>query len=122
MTGSVRRFLRDNGLGLTFLALFALALVGQAFAGHADFDNQLAAEDLQRISLGEYVTSSDFAVDVMQNWQSEFLTILHGDPLVLSAPARFPGVQAGRRRPRDDRRRGLNPGKRGFLDRRHRCL
>ncbi|WP_217181350.1 DUF6766 family protein [Streptomyces sp. AC495_CC817] len=73
MTGSVRRFLRDNGLGLTFLALFALALVGQAFAGHADFDNQLAAEDLQRISLGEYVTSSDFAVDVMENWQSEYL-------------------------------------------------
>ena len=73
MTGSVRRFARDNSLGLVFLTLFVLALVGQAIAGHADFDNQLAAEDLQRISLGEYVTSSDFAVDVMENWQSEYL-------------------------------------------------
>ncbi|MBD9722353.1 hypothetical protein PV755_36160 [Streptomyces caniscabiei] len=73
MTGSVRRFARDNGLGLVFLTLFVLALVGQAIAGHADFDNQLAAEDLQRISLGEYVTSSDFAVDVTENWQSEYL-------------------------------------------------
>ncbi|SPF00487.1 hypothetical protein SMA5143A_1201 [Streptomyces sp. MA5143a] len=69
----MRRFLRDNGLGLTFLTLFALAVIGQAFAGHADLDNQLAAEDLQEISLGEYVTSSDFAVDLMENWQSEYL-------------------------------------------------
>jgi hypothetical protein len=69
----VRRFLRDNGLGLTFLTLFALAVIGQAFAGHADFNNQLAAEDLQEITLGEYVTSSDFAVDLMENWQSEYL-------------------------------------------------
>ncbi|MEU6805430.1 DUF6766 family protein [Streptomyces neyagawaensis] len=73
MSGSVRRFLRDNGLGLTFLTLFALAVIGQAFAGHADFNNQLAAEDLQEITLGEYMTSSDFAVDLMENWQSEYL-------------------------------------------------
>jgi hypothetical protein len=69
----VRRFLRENGLGLTFLTLFALAVIGQAFAGHADFNNQLAAEDLQEITLGAYVTSSDFAVDLMENWQSEYL-------------------------------------------------
>lgn len=69
----MRRFLRDNGLGLTFLTLFALAVIGQAFAGHADFNNQLAAEDLQEITLGEYMTSSDFAVDLMENWQSEYL-------------------------------------------------
>ncbi|MFJ7045488.1 hypothetical protein CTU88_15480 [Streptomyces sp. JV178] len=73
MSGSVRRFLRENGLGLTFLTLFALAVIGQAFAGHADFNNQLAAEDLQEITLGAYVTSSDFAVDLMENWQSEYL-------------------------------------------------
>jgi hypothetical protein len=69
----VRRFLRENGLGLTFLTLFALAVIGQAFAGHADFNNQLAAEDLQEITLGAYVTSSDFAVDLTENWQSEYL-------------------------------------------------
>ncbi|MGW0845937.1 DUF6766 family protein [Streptomyces sp. NPDC002787] len=73
MSRSVRGFLRDNGLGLAFLALFVLALIGQAFAGHADFNNQLAAEDLQQLTLGQYMTSSDFAVDVMENWQSEYL-------------------------------------------------
>ncbi|WP_200308482.1 DUF6766 family protein [Streptomyces adelaidensis] len=70
---SVRRFLWENGLGLAFLALFVLALIGQAFAGHADFNNQLAAENLQEVTFGEYMTSSDFAVDVMENWQSEYL-------------------------------------------------
>ncbi|WP_149823949.1 DUF6766 family protein [Streptomyces tailanensis] len=73
MSRSVRKFLRENGLGLVFLTLFALAVVGQAFAGHADFNNQLAADDLQQVTLGEYMASSDFAVDVMENWQSEYL-------------------------------------------------
>ncbi|MDQ1032615.1 hypothetical protein QF035_010197 [Streptomyces umbrinus] len=69
----LRGFVQDNGLGLFFTAAFVLALVGQAFAGHADFNNQMAADQLQQISLGEYVTTSDFAVDVSENWQSEYL-------------------------------------------------
>ncbi|MEV4038617.1 DUF6766 family protein [Streptomyces umbrinus] len=71
--GGVRGFLRDNGLGLFFTVAFLLALVGQAIAGHADFNNQLAVDGLQQVSLGEYVTTSDFAVDVSENWQSEYL-------------------------------------------------
>jgi hypothetical protein len=70
---TARRFLRDNGLGLAFGTAFVLALIGQAFAGHADFNNQLVADSLQPISLGDYMASSDFAVDVMENWQSEYL-------------------------------------------------
>ncbi|GAA4081768.1 DUF6766 family protein [Streptomyces shaanxiensis] len=66
-------FLRDNGLGLFFLGTFLLALVGQAVAGHADFNNQLAADQLQQVEFGEYLTTSDFAVDVSENWQSEYL-------------------------------------------------
>ncbi|MET7355701.1 DUF6766 family protein [Streptomyces mirabilis] len=68
-----RGFVRDNGLGLFFTVAFLLALVGQAIAGHANFNNQMAADQLQQISLGEYVTTSDFAVDVSENWQSEYL-------------------------------------------------
>ena len=72
MTGP-RRFLRDNGLTLAFGAAFLLSLAGQAVAGHADFNNQLIAEDLQPLSFGGYLLSSDFAVDVTENWQSEYL-------------------------------------------------
>jgi hypothetical protein len=69
----MKRFLRDNGLGLIFGVLFLIVLVGQAFAGHADYNQQQLTEGLQPISLGRYITSASFAVDVAENWQSEYL-------------------------------------------------
>ena len=69
----MRRFLRENGLSLFFGLIFLLALVGQAIAGHAEFNNAQLAEGLQPVSLLSYVASSDFAADVTENWQSEYL-------------------------------------------------
>jgi hypothetical protein len=69
----MRRFLRDNSLGLAFGALFLGALVGQAIAGHADFNQRQLSEGLDPVSLGRYLTSASFAVDVAENWQSEYL-------------------------------------------------
>jgi hypothetical protein len=66
-------FWRANALSLAFGALFLATLVGQAVSGLADFNAQQVAEGLHRASFGEYVTSSSFAVDVMENWQSEYL-------------------------------------------------
>jgi hypothetical protein len=66
-------FLRANALALGFGALFLAALAGQALSGVADFNAQQVTDGLPQISLGEYVTSSSFAVDVMENWQSEYL-------------------------------------------------
>src|SRR5438309_999793 len=68
-----RGFLRDNALSLAFGAAFLATLVGQALSGVADFNAQQVADGLDPVSLGEYVTSSSFAVDVMENWQSEYL-------------------------------------------------
>jgi hypothetical protein len=67
------RFLKDNSLSLGFGALFLITLVGQAFAGVADFNADRVADGLEEISLLRYVTSSSFGVDVMENWQSEYL-------------------------------------------------
>jgi hypothetical protein len=69
----VRRFLRENSLSLGFGVLFLLTLVGQAFAGAADFNARRVSEGLDPVSLPRFVTSSSFAVDVMENWQSEYL-------------------------------------------------
>jgi hypothetical protein len=69
----VKRFLRENSLSLVFGALFLLVLIGQAFAGHADYNQRQLAEGLQPISIGRYVSSASFAVDVAENWQSEYL-------------------------------------------------
>ncbi|MFD0278942.1 DUF6766 family protein [Kitasatospora sp. NPDC127111] len=67
------RFLRDNSLTLVFGTAFLLTLVGQAAAGIAEANNQLVAADLQPVSVADYLTGSDFAVDVTENWQSEYL-------------------------------------------------
>lgn len=67
------RFVRDTGLSFAFLAIFALSLVGQSIAGHAYNNQELTQHDQPTVSYLEFVTSSDFLVDVAENWQSEFL-------------------------------------------------
>jgi hypothetical protein len=69
----MKRFLRDNGLSLGFGVMFLAALVGQMFAGQADFNQRQLADGGAPVTLLQYVTSSDFAVDVAENWQSEYL-------------------------------------------------
>lgn len=68
-----RSFLRDNSLSLVFAGLLFLALCGQSLWGVAQYNEQARTAGLQEISLWRYVTSSGFAVDVAENWQSEFL-------------------------------------------------
>ncbi|WP_235735509.1 DUF6766 family protein [Nocardioides alcanivorans] len=72
----MRRFLRENSLSIFFAVLFLVALVGQAFAGWLQFNDQQLGDGYHRISLGRYLTSADFAVDVTENWQSEYLQFL----------------------------------------------
>jgi hypothetical protein len=69
----MRRFVRDNSMSIVFLLLFLAALVGQAIAGHADFNDNAQSHGDPTISLGRYVLSSEFGSAVMENWQSEYL-------------------------------------------------
>jgi hypothetical protein len=69
----VPKALRDNGLAICFGLLFGAALIGQSFAGLADFNEHLLSQGIEEIGYWRYVTSSDFGVDVTENWQSEYL-------------------------------------------------
>jgi hypothetical protein len=69
----MRRFVRENGLGLFFGAIFIATLAGQALVGHADFNHLQVRHHDDPISLGRYVFSSDYGADVLENWQSEYL-------------------------------------------------
>ena len=68
--------LKHNGLFIVFFVLFLLSLTGQALAGVALFNEQQTAAGLEHVSIWQYVTTSSFAVDVAENWQSEFLQFL----------------------------------------------
>lgn len=72
----MKRFVKENSLSLFFLVAFLLALAGQSFAGNAAANDRLLSEGGAPISWVQYVTSSDFAVDVAENWQSEYLQFL----------------------------------------------
>jgi hypothetical protein len=69
----MRAFIRQNGLSLAFLVLFVLALVFQAIAGHADFNEDQLRHGDAEVSFGRYLLSSEFATAVLENWQSEYL-------------------------------------------------
>ena len=69
----MKKYLRENSLGLVFGLLFLIVLVFQALAGHADFNERQVTEGLPAVSLARYVTSASFATDVTENWQSEYL-------------------------------------------------
>ena len=73
---SIRTRARENGLSLFFGTIFVAAVVGQAVSGVALFNEEQRSAGLGPITIAEYVTTSAFAVDVTENWQSEFLQFL----------------------------------------------
>ncbi len=68
-----RGFWRDNSLSLVFGGLLLATLAAQSVSGLAGYNAEARTAGLQQVSLWRYVTSSGFAVDVAENWQSEFL-------------------------------------------------
>jgi len=71
----VRR-LKEHSLSLAFGALLLLALAGQAVAGLVEVNDEARDHGLATVGMLEYLTSSNFAVDVAENWQSEYLQFL----------------------------------------------
>jgi hypothetical protein len=69
----VRRFLSFNSLSIAFGLIFLASLCGQAIAGHSEYNDEQIEHGESTVSLGRYVTSSQFGAAVMENWQSEYL-------------------------------------------------
>lgn len=72
----MRRFLSLNSLSVAFLLGFLATLAGQAVAGWRQLNDEQLAEGFGRVGLADYVTSADFSVAMMENWQSEYLQFL----------------------------------------------
>jgi hypothetical protein len=71
--GRLRKFVFENSLSLFFLAIFLLAIVGQAIAGHSLYNQEQLDHGEATISFWRYVSSSHFGQAVTENWQSEYL-------------------------------------------------
>lgn len=57
------------------MAIFLLALGGQAIAGHNLYNEEALAHQESQFGFWRYLTSSSGGQAVMENWQSEFLAV-----------------------------------------------
>jgi len=67
------KHIKDHGLSIFFGAIFLLALLGQSIAGLFVFNEEQLSHGASPVSYFDFVTSSEFVVDVAENWQSEYL-------------------------------------------------
>ncbi|GAA1846076.1 DUF6766 family protein [Agromyces salentinus] len=65
--------IRQHALSIFFAVIFVAALIGQAVTGLALTNEEQASHGLPPVGFGEYLLSSQFVVDVAENWQSEYL-------------------------------------------------
>jgi hypothetical protein len=65
--------LRDNGLSVVMLTLFAFSMTGQILTGHAEFNSDQKEHGKPSATLGEYLTTGHFVEATFENWESEFL-------------------------------------------------
>lgn len=81
--------LYSHSLGLAMLLLFILSFTLHAIGGLEAHNQDAMQHGAQQDSLFEFITSSEFWYQSLQNWQSEFLAI--GTLLVLSIKLRERG-------------------------------
>lgn len=73
MAGARASWLRDNGLTLTLVGMFALSLGGMIATGFAARNEDLAAHGQRALAMGAYLTEGPFFSALFENWESEFL-------------------------------------------------
>jgi len=66
-------WLRDNGLTLVLLLLFALSIGGQAWTGWLAAVEEMRQHGAAAPEFGQYVSGGEFLATVFENWESEFL-------------------------------------------------
>jgi hypothetical protein len=80
--GGLTLKLYEYSLSLALFCLFALSLVWHAYSGAIEYSEQELAHGGEAVTTLQYLGTSQFWYESLQNWQSEFLSI--GMMVVLS--------------------------------------
>ncbi len=67
--------LYENSLSIMFFTLFAVSVLLHAIGGAAAYSDDQLNHGGEAVSVGQYLLTSQFWFESMQNWQSEFLAI-----------------------------------------------
>lgn len=71
----MRRWLRNNGLAVTLLAIFVALFVGQSVVGWHVYNQTQREQGMAAISYAAYTTTPSFMEATFENWESEFLQL-----------------------------------------------
>jgi hypothetical protein len=66
----------ENSLSLVLFVMFLLCFAGHAIAGAADYSQEQLEHGGQAVSAIAYLGTARFWFESLQNWQSEFLSVL----------------------------------------------
>jgi hypothetical protein len=110
----VTALLRDNGLLLACMGLFAVFFAGMIVSGAATYNQEQQEHGShEQISVLEYLTTGHFVEATFENWESEFLQM--GMYVVLTAFLYQRGSSEskpiGRPAPQDEDPRGVTPSR-----------
>ena len=82
--GRARTLLRENGLLLACLGLFAVFFIGMVISGAATYNQEQQEHgSTEQVSVISYLGTGDFVEAMFENWESEFLQM--GMYVVLTA-------------------------------------
>ena len=73
--GGFMLWLYRNSLGLALSALFLVSMALHAVGGAGAFNEERASHGMTPLSVAQYLGTSQFWFESLQNWQSEFLSI-----------------------------------------------
>ncbi|WP_264565110.1 DUF6766 family protein [Flavobacterium sp. N3904] len=69
----MKKFLKNNGLSLSFLGLFIISLLLQIVFGLKEYNKFLIENGAASIGYIDYLSSGHFMESTFENWESEFL-------------------------------------------------
>lgn len=86
---ALKHSIYSHSLGTAMLAIFIVSFSLHAIGGTVAYNQDSRAHMQEEVSVFEYISSSQFWYESLQNWQSEFLAI--GTLLILSIKLRERG-------------------------------
>jgi hypothetical protein len=69
----MRKFLRDNGLTIVVMSLFAAFLIGQVITGFRVHNDDRTSHGESELAMSAYLRSGHFIEATFENWESEYL-------------------------------------------------
>jgi len=91
----MKRLLRENGLAIVMMALFAISLIGQIVTGLIENNTDRVEHGETPLGLAAYLASGHFVEAVFENWESEFLQM--GAFVILTVSLRQKGSAESKR-------------------------